>query len=154
MASISSPTGAPQGGFRGAIATALRSVGSGYNAITHGSSEQAEAAMIHPLDGVQAVTNTLRDVTSRVPVVNKVTGMIDKFGGAIMMSTSASLVEGYHTPGATISNIAHKAADLIDGQNSLSSWTNGLHTTPSAAGGAQLLRASDTGEFLAQLGIR
>jgi hypothetical protein len=153
MASITSPAGAPQGGIRGVIATALRSVGSGYHTITSGASQQAEAAMLHPLDGVQAVTNTLRDVTSRIPVINKVTGMIDKFGGAIMMTTSANFVEGYNAPGSTISNIAHKAADLIDGQHSTGAWSPTV-TPPSAAGGVPLLRASDTGEFLAQLGVR
>lgn len=147
---VSAP--APAGGLRGAIATALRSVGSGYATMTNESAHVADRALAHPIDGIAASTRWLRDATEHVPVLSKVTAAIDKFGGVGVGAMGQQVVEGYEHPGNSISSIAHKAADLLDGQNS-GGWLAGTSAS-SASDGARLLRASDTGELLASLGIR
>lgn len=143
----------PGGGVRGAIGTALRSLGSGYETITSAASEEAETAMQVPLEGVVAGTMTLRDATANVPVVGTATKLLDKVAGVAMLASTANLVDGYARPGRSISSVAHKAADLLDGQNSTADWSEG-YSQAQGIDGARLLRASDTGEFLASLGIR
>ena len=154
MGFLSSITGAAHGGgVRGAIGTALRSIGSGYETITTAAAREAETAMQVPHEGVVAATMTLRDSTANVPVVNKATRLLDKVAGVTMLASTANVVHGYAGPGQSISAIAHKAADLIDGKDSTGDWSSGTAPTQ-GVDGARLLQASDTGEFLASLGIQ
>ena len=139
--------GAPGSGVRGAMGTALRSVGAGVETIAGSAAVEAERAMQVPHEGVIAGTMTLRDATANVPVVNKATRLLDKVAGVALLASTANLVQGYAQPGQTISSIAHRAADLIDGPTTDGFPTPGLDS-------AKLLRASDTRELLAALGIQ
>lgn len=143
-------------GIQGVIGDALRGAGSGYQQATKLTGVQADKAAIHPFEAVTTATGLLKEKTANVKGVGKATGLIHTIGGFAMLIMTANAAGILRSPGQTGSEIAHKVADLIDGEQTAKGFTPGWFMTPPAEGedASAPLPQSGIGSALSSMGMK
>jgi hypothetical protein len=154
------PTAAPApdvhagGGIQGFIGDVLRGAGDGYQQATKLTGVQADKAAIHPFEAVSTATGILKAKTANIKGVSKVTGILHTVGGFAMLIMTANASGVLKSPGVTANELAHKAADMIDGKETATGFTPGWFMTPSADGTPAPLVESEVGSALGSLGMK
>jgi hypothetical protein len=122
------------GGVQGVIGDFLRGAGDGYQQSAKLTAVQADKAAIHPFEAVATATGLLKNKTANIKYVNKATGLLHTIGGFAMLIMTSNASGVLRSPGVTANELAHKAADLIDGKDTSKGFTPGWFMTPPAEG--------------------
>lgn len=142
------------GKVQGVIADFLRGAGDGYQQATKLAGTQADKAAIHPFEAVSTVTGVIKDKTANIKYVNKATGILHTIGGFGMLLMTANASGVLRSPGITANELAHKAADLIDGRKTSQGFTPGWFTVPTPGVAAAPLPESGVGSALSSMGMK
>lgn len=142
-------------GVQGVVGDIIRGAGSGYEQATKMTGVQADKAAIYPFETVSTATGLLKAKTANIKFVNKGTGMLHTIGGfalLIMLSNASGILK---SPGVTGNELAHKLADVIDGQQTAQGFTPGwFMTPPSDSSTVQAPPESGVGSVLSSLGMK
>ena len=139
-------------GVQGVIGDFMRGAGDGYQQAGKMAGVQADKAAIHPFEAVATATGLLKQKTANVKYVNKATGLLHTIGGFAMLILTANASGILRSPGQTGNELAHKAADLIDGKQTSQGFTPGWFMTPPAEG--ETAPEGAVGSALGSLGMK
>lgn len=147
------------GGIQGLIGDALRGAGSGYAQATKMAGVQADKAAIHPFETVSTATGLLKEKTANIKGLSRATGLLHTIGGFAMLIMTANASGIVRQPGATASELAHKAADMIDGRETTNGFSPGWFSVPVDGGddagrSPEPMPESAIGSALGSLGMR